>query len=165
MVLYPSLCFSLAPQNDICIFFVLGMHTCILVFTSSLPLSLSWTNFVLLPPLQSLFVARLPLSLSLKLPLSLLLLIVLNLYVALHLPRSSSFSHAAWFFHLVAFIFLPIYFSQCFSPVSLFLFFSPSSSAPYWCSLWQQQCLELLDISSVSLVAWCLVSSLIYWTH
>lgn len=61
-------------------------------------------------------------SLSLKLPLSLLLLIVLNLYVALHLPRSSSFSHAAWFFHLVAFIFYPFIFLSV-SLQSLFFFF------------------------------------------
>lgn len=47
-----------------------------------------------------------PLSLS----LSLFLLIVLNLSIALHLPQSPSFSHAACFFHLVAFIFYPFIF-------------------------------------------------------
>lgn len=50
-------------------------------------------------------------------------LIVLNLYISLHLPQSPSFSHAAWFFHLVVFIFYPFISLSVSPPVCVFFYF------------------------------------------
>lgn len=154
MVLYPSLCVSLMRLRMIYVFLALAhlhSHRHILPFLS------------LVDKLCSSPAAAIPLchqTPPLALSLSLFLLIVLNLFIALHLPPSPSFSHAAWFIHLVVFIFYPFIF------LSLFLqtVFS-SSPTPNWCSLWQQHYLELLDISSVSSVTEKLVSSLIYKTR
>lgn len=67
----------------------------------------------------------------LTVPSSLLFLIVLNLFVALHLPPSSSFPRAACFFHLVeSIVFFRLFYSV--SPLGDFYFF-PCNSVPYWC--------------------------------
>lgn len=107
MLLYPSL-----PQND-------RRISCSCTLSSSLSLSRGQTLFFHCL-LRSLFVTALP---PLALTLSLLLLIVLYLFIALHLPPSPSFSHAARFFHLAAFIFYPFIFPCVHPPVCVLLQF------------------------------------------
>ncbi len=125
MVLHPSLCVSLLHLRVIYVFVVLAF-------------SLSHSPFPLVDKLCSFPAATIPLchqTPPLALPLSLFLLIVLNLFIALHLSQSLSLPHAAWFFHLVAFIFFYPFIFLCVAPVCFLLvllhidvFFPGSSS-------------------------------------
>lgn len=105
--------FSLAPHNDTC-----AACTCTLAFSLSRPpfSSLSMDKFYSFPAGAIPLCHQTP---PLALSLSLFPLTVLNLFIALHLP-SPSLSHAARFFHLVAFIFYPFIFLRV-SPLCFLL--------------------------------------------
>lgn len=104
---------SLCSLRMIYVFLVLGT----LAFSSSHPLFLSWTNFVLSLLLPSLFFKRLP-------PLALSLSVSSRCSLSSHCSPSATdsiFFSCCLVLPLSCVHFLPIYFSQCFSSLCFLL--------------------------------------------